>query len=95
MMNQDPHVQACVMFGRGQFQAGILVEPKPEYSFDPSDETKIAEFRNTIWYVAKVIGRRRWLTNGFRPTIMKMNTFAPQHSRLFKEVSLTGRSRHE
>ncbi|KZT73709.1 acetyl-CoA synthetase-like protein [Daedalea quercina L-15889] len=71
MMNQDQHVQACVMFGRGQFQAGILVEPKPEYSFDSSDEAKVAEFRNKIW-----------------PTILKMNAFAPQHSRLFKEMIL-------
>ena len=51
MMNQDPHVRACVMFGRGRLQVGILIEPKPEYSFDPSDETKLAEFRNKVWYV--------------------------------------------
>lgn len=51
MMNQDPHVTACVMFGRGRFQAGLIVEPKPEYQFDPSDEAKLAEFRNKIWCV--------------------------------------------
>ncbi|TFY54516.1 hypothetical protein EVJ58_g8816 [Rhodofomes roseus] len=71
MMNQDPHVQASVMFGRGRLQAGILVEPKPEFSFDPSDDAKVAEFRNKIW-----------------PTVLKMNAFAPQHSRLFKEMIL-------
>lgn len=49
MLNQDPHVQSSVMFGRGQFQAGILVDPKPPYKFDPVDETKLAEFRNLIW----------------------------------------------
>ncbi|KZT73708.1 acetyl-CoA synthetase-like protein [Daedalea quercina L-15889] len=74
MMNQDPHVQACVMFGRGRLQAGILVEPTPEYSFDPSDEAKVAEFRNKIW-----------------PTVLKMNAFAPQHSRLFKEMILVAK----
>ena len=26
------------------------------------------------------------LTGGCRPTVVKMNAFAPQHSRLFKEV---------
>ena len=39
------------MFGRGRLQAGILVEPKPADSFDPSDEKKLAEFRNEVWYV--------------------------------------------
>ncbi|EPS94433.1 hypothetical protein FOMPIDRAFT_1038850 [Fomitopsis schrenkii] len=69
MLNQDPHVQSSVMFGRGQFQAGILVDPKPPYKFDPVDETKLAEFRNLIW-----------------PTVERMNAYAPQHSRLFKEM---------
>ncbi|KZT73185.1 acetyl-CoA synthetase-like protein [Daedalea quercina L-15889] len=69
MMNQDPHVAASVMFGRGRFQAGILVEPKPEYRFNPVDENELTAFRNKLW-----------------PTVQKMNAFAPQHSRLFKEV---------
>lgn len=46
---QDPHVKAAVMFGRGQFQNGILVDPKPEYAFDPVDEAQLVEFRNLIW----------------------------------------------
>ncbi|KAF8825493.1 hypothetical protein HHX47_DHR6000281 [Lentinula edodes] len=45
---KDPHVAAAVMFGRGRFQAGILVEPKPPYKFEPSDETKLSEFRNKL-----------------------------------------------
>ncbi|KAH9931804.1 uncharacterized protein B0H18DRAFT_1093226 [Fomitopsis serialis] len=69
MLNQDPHVQSCVMFGRGHFQAGVIVDPKPEFMFDPSDQDKLAEYRNLIW-----------------PTVEKMNAFAPQHSRLFKEM---------
>ena len=88
MMNQDPHVKACVMFGRGRLQAGILVEPKPEYSFDPSNEAKLAEFRNKVWCVCEKELRCRipWLIDVRRPTVVKMNAFAPQHSRLFKEV---------
>lgn len=39
------------MFGRGRLQVGVIIEPKPEYSFDPSDEVKLAEFRNKVWYV--------------------------------------------
>ncbi|KAH9834865.1 uncharacterized protein C8Q71DRAFT_797672 [Rhodofomes roseus] len=69
MMNQDPHVRGSAMFGRGRLQAGILVDPKPEYTVDPSDEAKLAVFRNMIW-----------------PTVVKMNTYAPQHSRVFKEM---------
>ncbi|THU98749.1 acetyl-CoA synthetase-like protein [Dendrothele bispora CBS 962.96] len=71
MMNQDPHVQASVMFGRGQFHAGIIAEPRTQFTFDPSDEEKLSEFRNQVW-----------------PTVEKMNNFAPQHSRLFKEMLL-------
>ncbi|KAI0734153.1 hypothetical protein C8Q72DRAFT_770789 [Fomitopsis betulina] len=73
-MKQDPHVRACVMFGRGRLQVGVIIEPKPEYSFDPSDEVKLAEFRNKVW-----------------PTVLKMNAFAPQHSRLFKEMILVAK----
>ncbi|KIK61185.1 hypothetical protein GYMLUDRAFT_43259 [Collybiopsis luxurians FD-317 M1] len=44
---QDPHVSAALMFGRGRFQNGILVQPtKP---FDPNDEVQLAAFRNKIW----------------------------------------------
>ncbi|KAJ7167454.1 male sterility protein-domain-containing protein, partial [Mycena filopes] len=71
ILNQDTHILSAVMFGRGRFQAGVIVDPKPAYQFGPSDPTKLAEFRNLIW-----------------PTIQEMNTFAPQHSRLFKEVNV-------
>ncbi len=50
MLNQDPHILATVMFGRGKYQVGVLVEPGPQISFDPVDESKLAEFRNLIWY---------------------------------------------
>lgn len=74
ILNQDPHVQSAIMFGRGRFQAGVLVDPKDAFKFDPSDENKLAEFRNLIW-----------------PTVTRMNNFAPQHSRLFKEMVLVSK----
>ncbi|KAJ7751462.1 hypothetical protein B0H16DRAFT_1419536 [Mycena metata] len=74
LLNQDPHVLSCVMFGRGRFQAGVLLDPQPAFKFDPADSIKLAEFRNNIW-----------------PTVMKMNDFAPQHSRLFKEMILVAK----
>ena len=49
ILNQDPHVNASVMFGRGKFNAGVLVDPKPQYRFDPADTEKLSQFRNLIW----------------------------------------------
>lgn len=71
-MNQDPRIQSAVIFGRGRFHNGVVVDPKKEFVFDPSDEDKLEEFRDAIW-----------------PTVERMNAFAPQHSRLFKEASPT------
>ncbi|THH15905.1 hypothetical protein EW146_g4648 [Bondarzewia mesenterica] len=45
----DPHIAAAIMFGRGRFQNGVLIEPKKEFMFDPRDERKLADFRNKIW----------------------------------------------
>ncbi|TFK21446.1 acetyl-CoA synthetase-like protein [Coprinopsis marcescibilis] len=69
LLNQDAHILAALVFGHNQFQAGILVAPRPYYAIDPTDESKLAEFRNKIW-----------------PTVQKVNAFAPQHSRIFKEM---------
>lgn len=49
MLNQDPLVSSAVMFGRGRFQVGVLVDPKVEFKFDPTDEVKLADFRNKLW----------------------------------------------
>ncbi|KAF8990836.1 hypothetical protein BDQ17DRAFT_1433510 [Cyathus striatus] len=49
ILNQDHHVLASVMFGRGHFQAGVLIDPKPEFKFDPDDEKALEQFRNLIW----------------------------------------------
>ncbi|KAH8114663.1 acetyl-CoA synthetase-like protein [Phellopilus nigrolimitatus] len=69
ILNQDPHVLSSVMFGRGRFNAGVIVDPKPEFKFDPNDTKALSEFRQKIW-----------------PTVEQMNEYAPQHSRLFKEM---------
>lgn len=39
------------MFGRGRFNPGVIIDPKPEFAFDPEDQEKLAEFRNKIWCV--------------------------------------------
>ncbi|EEB98510.1 hypothetical protein MPER_01965 [Moniliophthora perniciosa FA553] len=72
ILNQDPLVQSSVIFGRGQFQAGALIQPAKEWQFDPEmDQDRVGEFRNKIW-----------------PTVERMNEFAPQHTRLFHEVHI-------
>lgn len=44
---EDPNVYACLMFGRGRFQNGVLIQP--EEAFDPSDEAALEAYRNKIW----------------------------------------------
>ncbi|CCM02378.1 uncharacterized protein FIBRA_04473 [Fibroporia radiculosa] len=73
ILNQDIHILASVVFGNGRFQAGVLVDPVPEFNFDATDEPKLAAISN-------------------RPTVEKVNAYAPQHSRLFKEMILVSKS---
>jgi len=88
-MRKDPHIRAAVMFGQGKFNAGVIVDPAPEFQFDCHDRQKFAEFRNLIWYVALGSNRGRGITDCFsRDSISKANECAPQHSRIFKEVCL-------
>jgi len=48
-MMKDPRIRAAVMFGQGKFNAGVIIDPIPEFQFDPCDKHKFAEFRNLIW----------------------------------------------
>ena len=40
------------MFGRGRFQNGVLIDPKPQFAFDPKDDAKLENFRILIWQVS-------------------------------------------
>lgn len=53
----DPHVQAAVMFGRGKFNAGVLIDPRPPYRFNPADVDKLVEFRQLIWPTVEAANR--------------------------------------
>ncbi|KAK0238145.1 hypothetical protein EDD85DRAFT_921521 [Armillaria nabsnona] len=46
ILNQDPHIAGSIMFGRGKFHAGVLIDPKP---VEPSDTKQLTDFRNQIW----------------------------------------------
>ena len=39
------------MFGHAHDQAGILIEPRPEYAIDVGDEDQLIKFRNLLWLV--------------------------------------------
>ncbi|EPQ50946.1 acetyl-CoA synthetase-like protein [Gloeophyllum trabeum ATCC 11539] len=53
----DPRVSAAIVFGTGRTQNGVLVAPASDYVFDPSDESKLAEFRNAIWPSVEMANR--------------------------------------
>ena len=74
------------MFGRGRFQNGVLIDPKPQFAFDPKDEAKLEAFRKLIWQVFVSLRVSLGSHFKFRPTVERLNDFAPQHSRLFKEA---------
>ncbi len=44
-----PLVTDAVMFGRAKPQAGILIDPIPEYAINPKDEAAVAKFIDEMW----------------------------------------------
>ena len=51
LLSQDPHIRCAVIFGRGRFNAGVLVDPIAAEQFDPANEERLVAFRAKIWYV--------------------------------------------
>ena len=49
MINEDPHIRSSIMFGRGRFQNGVLIEPTEDFLVDPADAEQLETFRNKIW----------------------------------------------
>lgn len=80
------------MFGRGRMQNGVLIDVRPDFAFDPENEADLSSFRQRVWFVVFV-----WISYGnnyelawiSRPTVERMNEFAPAHSKVFKEVSMS------
>lgn len=50
-MGSSQFLSGVCMFGRGRSQTGVLVEPRPEYAIDVTDDEQVAAFRNKIWWV--------------------------------------------
>nr|WGM49229.1 carboxylic acid reductase [Boreostereum vibrans] len=90
ILMQDPHVASAVIFGRGQFQNGVLVDPKPQFAFDPTDEVKLAEFRNLIWPTVEKL-------NNFAPAhsrLFKETILVSKPSKPFELTSKMTARRH-
>ncbi|KAF8901181.1 acetyl-CoA synthetase-like protein [Gymnopilus junonius] len=45
----SPYIMGTVMFGRDYDQTGVLIELKPAYAVDPSNERDLITVRNTLW----------------------------------------------
>jgi hypothetical protein len=63
ILTKNVMIENAIMFGRGRFHAGVLINPADPYAFDPSDLDKLAEFRNGIWLVYFVLRTRFFLAN--------------------------------
>ena len=80
-------VMGAVVFGRGREQAGVLVEPRPDFAIDPKDEAAVVAFRNEVWYVSP--HNSQFPTAHFhRPIVDQANANAPAFGRVFKEMIL-------
>ncbi|KZV64362.1 acetyl-CoA synthetase-like protein [Peniophora sp. CONT] len=47
IMRTDPNIAVVIMFGRGRFQNGVLIQPS--IPVNPSDEGELIAYRNLIW----------------------------------------------
>lgn len=49
ILAKDPKIHTSIVFGRGRFHAGVIVQPTPNEAFASGDVEKLAAFRNEIW----------------------------------------------
>jgi hypothetical protein len=49
MRDSNNRIASALMFGRGRFSNGIILELKEPHVFDPTDTERLAQFRNDIW----------------------------------------------
>ena len=50
ILTRDPHIRSGVIFGRGRFHNGLIIDPVEEHAFNPRDLDKLKQFREKIWY---------------------------------------------
>ncbi|VDB85562.1 unnamed protein product [Peniophora sp. CBMAI 1063] len=47
IMRTDPNIAVAIMFGRGRFQNGVLLQPSTP--LDPDNESELIKYRNLVW----------------------------------------------
>ncbi|KAJ7096117.1 hypothetical protein C8R44DRAFT_813206 [Mycena epipterygia] len=55
ILHESPTIKYALMFGRGNFHAGVIVFP--EEPFDPADTQRVVEFRRNIWSTVEQANR--------------------------------------
>ncbi|KAF8154617.1 hypothetical protein B0H34DRAFT_783775 [Crassisporium funariophilum] len=55
MLVRHPKIEYAVMFGRGRFHTGVLVQPTQQDMIDSRDHVQLARFRNEIWPLVEQI----------------------------------------
>ena len=84
----------AIVFGQAHSQAGILIEPTPEYAIDTGDEDQLIKFRNLVWLVHSLNDVCRFQPMFFRSLIIEANSKTPSFSKIYKEMILvTDKSR--
>ncbi|KAK0215206.1 hypothetical protein EDD85DRAFT_798791 [Armillaria nabsnona] len=74
----DKHISGTVMFGRGKFQPGVLIQPSPEYVLDPKDTRRLAEYRSLLWEsVAQVNKKASQQSRIYKEMILVTNPSKP------------------
>ncbi|TFK37074.1 hypothetical protein BDQ12DRAFT_221196 [Crucibulum laeve] len=58
MLLKHPKIRNAVLFGRGRFHAGVLIQPTPENEIDPTDTVCLARYRNDIWPLVEQANER-------------------------------------
>jgi len=48
-LEEDPRIRSAMIFGRGKFNCGLLVQPALDFLLDTEDESKVESFKEMIW----------------------------------------------
>jgi thioester reductase-like protein len=49
ILMSSPYIMSAIMFGREHDQTGVLIELKPAYAIDPTNEPDLIAVRNLLW----------------------------------------------
>ncbi|KAF8955032.1 acetyl-CoA synthetase-like protein [Flammula alnicola] len=57
IISNSPYVMGVIMFGREHDQPGVLIELKPPYAVDVSNEAEVIKARNLVWPIVEEANR--------------------------------------